>query len=132
MKLECMHVDTCLADYWSGHHLPHVQIDVFPGMTLSQIKESIKNELSQGAVAGSNHTAWLLSCDYFVHEKDQKAAEKAFRAAIASVNRIKPAVKYKKRFFTELVPDCDGVCAFFVFDEATTDRQPRYSNHITH
>lgn len=24
IKLECSHVDTCLPDYWSGHHLPHV------------------------------------------------------------------------------------------------------------
>lgn len=34
-KLECCHADTCLPDYWSGHHLPHVQIAVWRGMTLA-------------------------------------------------------------------------------------------------
>lgn len=24
MKLHCIHADTCLADYWGGHHLRRV------------------------------------------------------------------------------------------------------------
>jgi hypothetical protein len=31
-KFDIIHADTCLPDYWSGHHLPHVQIPVFNGM----------------------------------------------------------------------------------------------------
>lgn len=53
MKLECAHADTCLPDYWCGHHRPHVQIPVTPGMSLKAIKEEIRNALWQGAVSGS-------------------------------------------------------------------------------
>lgn len=116
-KLECAHVDTCLPDYWSGHHLPHVQIPVYNGMTLKEIKEQIKIELSQGAVAGSNNDAFLLASD-FVGPENEKDADQIFKAAIASVNRLKPATKGQKKFFTDLEQtseDDESIYAFFVF-----------------
>ena len=118
MKLDCVHVDTCLPDYWSGHHLPHVQIAVWPGMTLAEIKRSIRSELSQGAVAGSSENARLLSADR-VDPGEEKQAGRVTRAAYAAVNRIKPAKKGQRRFFTDIEETeeygADTVYAFFVF-----------------
>lgn len=121
MKLECLHADTCLPDYWGGHHLAHIQIPVYRGMTLTAIKESIRDELRMGAVCGSDEIARLLSDDFVT---DEKRADQVTRAAYAAVNRIKPARKGQRRFFTDLEEqdedccDCrDLVFAFFVFEE---------------
>ena len=120
MKLECTHTDTCLPDYWSGHHLPHVQIPVWPGMSLKDIKSLIRSEIAMGAVAGNCEAACLLSWDAVPPEKE-KIADQLTRAAYAAVNRIKPRCKGQRRFFTEVPPvgeddDCQ-VYAFFVFVE---------------
>lgn len=120
MKLECAHADTCLPDYWSGHHLPHVQIPVWRGMTLADIKRSIMSELSQGAVMGSDDNARLLSAD-MVQPGEEKQADLLTRAAYVAVNRMRPAKKGTRRFFLDLEEtddDCsDTVYAFFVFIE---------------
>jgi len=122
MKLECLHADTCLPDYWGGHHLPHVQIPVYHGMTLKAIKESLRSELNQGAIAGSSDDARLLAGDIVAAGEEMRAhnLEKAARAAI---NRMRPNVKGTRRFFLDLEKeesdnDCiDSVYAFFVFEE---------------
>jgi len=120
MKLECVHADTCLPDYWSGHHLPHVQIAVYPGMTLAEIKRDIRSELSQGAVMGSSENARLLSAD-MVAPGEEKQADRLTRAAYAAVNRISPAKKGQRRFFTDIEETAEdgaeSVYAFFVFVE---------------
>lgn len=117
MKLECLHADTCLPDYWGGHHLAHVQIPVYRGMTLKALKESIRDELRMGAVCGSDEIASLLSDDFVT---DEKKADKVTRAAYAAVNRIKPEKKGQRTFFTDIeeADDCsESVYAFFVFME---------------
>ncbi len=117
MKLECIHVDTCLPGYWGGHHLTHVQIPVYRGMTLKAIKESIREELCMGAVCGNDEIARLLSDDFVA---DEKRADQVTRAAYAAVNRIKPNKKGQRRFFTDLEEQddcCDYVYAYFVFEE---------------
>lgn len=38
--LECCHADTCFPCYWSGYHLPHVQIPVWRGMTLAEMQKA--------------------------------------------------------------------------------------------
>ena len=119
MKLECSHVDTCLPDYWSGHRLPHVQIPVYPGMTLKEIKQAIRDELRQGAVMGNTENARLLSAD-LVRPDEENRADLVTRAAYAAVNRIKPARKGQRRFFTDVEPGdewSDTVYAYFVFVE---------------
>lgn len=112
-KLDCIHVDTCLPDYWDGHHLAHIQIPVHNGMTLKEIKERLHSELNQGAVMGSEP----LTMD------DSGAdGDKWYKRAHAAVNRIKPTTKGQRRFFTDLEEqddDClDSVYAFFVFTDA--------------
>lgn len=116
MKLECLHADTCLPDYWGGHHLAHIQIPVYRGMTLKAIKESIRDELRMGAVCGNDEIARLLSDDCVT---DEKRADQVTRAAYAAVNRIKPARKGQRRFFTDLEEqdeDSESVYAYFVFE----------------
>ncbi len=106
--LECCHADTCLSDYWSGHHLPHVQIPVWNGMTLAEIKAAILAELAQDAIAGSEAPTY-----------DDPTADAWHRRARAAVRRMKPARKGKRRFFLDLEPldqdDTETVFAFFVF-----------------
>lgn len=121
IKFECSHCDTCLPGYWSGHHLPHVQIPVWNGMSLKDIKSSIMGELRQGYVMGNTEHARLLSAD-LVRPGEDQLADKVTKAAYAAVNRIKPAKNGQKKFFTDLDKtdenDCDEtVYAFFVFVE---------------
>lgn len=118
MKIEVCHADTCLPDYWGGHHMPHVQIPVYPGMPLADIKRAIRSELVQGAVAGSDDNARLLSAD-MVRPEEEKRADRLTRAAYAAVNRMRPARKGQRRFFTDIEAPtddcCESVYAFFVF-----------------
>lgn len=119
MKLEIFHVDTCLPDYWPGHHRAHVQIPVFPGMSGKDIRNAIKSELAEGAVMGSDDIAFLLSADYVGADRESDA-DRATKAAYAAVNRMRPARKGQRRFFTDIEESEDGdhtVYAFFVFVE---------------
>lgn len=114
-KFECVHADTCLPDYWGGHHLPHVSFPVMTGMSLRDIKRAILDELWQGAIAGNTEEAQLLTCD---RTKDPEKADRVFKAAVAAVNRIKPAKKGQRKFFTDIEVDEDAdysVYAYFVF-----------------
>lgn len=122
MKLDCVHADTCLPDYWGGHHLPHVQIPVWRGMHLSEVKAAIRSEIRQGAVMGAYDDARLLSAD-MVRPDEEKRADQLTRAAYAAVNRLRPAAKGKRRLFEDLEPAGDDdsdvtVYAYFVFVEA--------------
>lgn len=124
IKFECCHADTCLSDYWSGHHLPHVQIPVYRGMTLAQVRAALRSELSQGAVMGSTDNARMLSAD-MVREDEVKQADRVTRAAYAAVNRMRLADKRKRKLFMDLEESTDknddsgeSVYAFFVFVES--------------
>ena len=56
MKLICAHADTCLPDYWGGHHLPHVAVPVSRDTTFADLRAAIIDELRMGAVAGADAT----------------------------------------------------------------------------
>lgn len=122
IKLECAHADTCLPDYWCGHHLPHVQIAAWSGMSMAQIKRAIISELSEGAVMGSGLDSSLLSADWVTPENEARAVALT-KAAHAAVNRMRPARKGQRAFFRDIeAPDddddgADTVYAFFVFVE---------------
>lgn len=113
-KLECCHYDTCLPDYFGGHHLPYLVLLPRKGMSLKDIKSELKSEANQGAYGGS--------LDYEIQESDI-----FHKRVIAAINRIKPAVKGQRAFFNDLddldeqgddYDDChDTVCAYFVFRE---------------
>lgn len=111
-KLECVHADTCLPDYWGGHHLPHVQIPVMPGMSLREVRDALHSELNEGAVMGS---------DPIVRDDSGPEGDKWYRRAHAAVNRIRPATKgYRGGHFNDVEvgdDDSETVYAFFVFVE---------------
>ena len=114
-KFECAHADTCLPDYWGGHHLPHVSFPVTPGMSLRDIKRAIFDEMREGAFPGITEEAQLLACDW---TNEPEKADRVFKAAVAAVNRIKPAKKGQRKFFTDIEVDEDAdysVYAYFVF-----------------
>jgi hypothetical protein len=103
-KLNAHHYDTCTSDYFSGHHAPHLQIPVYKGMTLKEIKQSLLDELNIGYIGGS--------FDYELRENE------AFHARIkAAINRIR-AQSRQRKFFMDLEETDDDdytVYAFFVF-----------------
>ena len=118
MKMTCAHVDTCLPDYWSGHHLAHVQIPVTRRkMSLAEIRRAIRSELAQGAVMGSCDEARLLSYDYV---SDEKRADAITRAAYAAVNRDVVGGRKGQRFVDAGVTEFgdETVYMYFVFKEA--------------
>ncbi len=45
-KLTISHYDTCLPDYFSGHHLPYIQIPAYK-MTLETLKQDLKHEAGE-------------------------------------------------------------------------------------
>jgi hypothetical protein len=121
MKMNCSHVDTCLPDYWSGHHLPHVQIVAYNGMSFAAVRNAIRNELRQGAVMGSDDNARMLAGD-LVRPDEEKRADAVTRAAYAAINRdVKPAKKGARNAFPRLekTDSDDDACvyAYFVFSE---------------
>lgn len=118
--LELVHTDTCLSCYFSGDSRAHLQIAVWHGMKMSEIKQALMDELRQGAIGGYDDLAWLLSSDYVGEERESDANE-ATKRAYAAINRMKPNVKGQRRFFTDLEKSIDEndetVYAFFVFVE---------------
>lgn len=112
-QLECVHVDTCLPDYFSGHHLAWVCIPVYKTLSLKEIKAALHSELNQGAIGGNDERTSDDSGD---------VGDAWFYRAHAAVNRIKPSKKGQRQFFTDIdtpddddMPDC--VYAYFVFRE---------------
>lgn len=119
MKITCHHADTCLSDYWTGHHLPHVMVPAYR-QTFASLRNAIISELSHGAVMGSSDDARLLSGDFVgPGEEEEKRADKLMRAARAAVRRdVRPAKKGARTVFAD-ISESDGceetVYAFFVF-----------------
>lgn len=120
MKLDICHVDTCLPDYWRGHHKAHLSIPVYRGITMKEIKRQLMSELAHGAIMGSDTVASFLACEY-CNPEDEKFCISIHKAAMAAINRLKPAIKGKRKFFLDLEEnqeddDCT-VYAYFVFVE---------------
>jgi len=115
--LEWCHAETCLPDYWSGHHLPHVQIPVNHMTTMQDVKEAIRSEIAQGYIMGNCDAARLLSDD-MVRPEEEALANAFTRAAYAAINKMRPSKKGTRRVFRDLEPDTgeewDSVYAYFV------------------
>ena len=111
-QLECRYVDTCLPDYFSGHHLAWICIPIYKAMSLAEIKSAIHSELTQGAIGGS---------DKRTRDDSGEIGDTWFYRAHAAVDRIKPSKKGQRRFFADVPIDDDAdysVYAYFVFGEA--------------
>lgn len=112
--VECLHVDTCLPSYWGGHHLPHVQIPVWRGMKIGDVRRGIRSELSQGCVMGSTEEARLLQADV-VQPEEADLAEFLFEKVCKAVEKMR---SNKRRLFTDLESgeeDSESVYAYFIF-----------------
>ena len=104
--LECIHADTCFPDYWGGHHLAHIQVPVWNGMSLAELKKALMSELAEGAVAGAGYPG--------DHDEQWYAAA---RDAVQAIEAKTPAAA--ENLFPLLIPQGDDdvptVYAFFVF-----------------
>jgi hypothetical protein len=102
-KFECCHADTCLSDYWSGHHLPHISVPAYP-MTLDELKRLLHGEVFEGAIAGAIET----------HEMPESFFD-ALNVAIDEITATKDIL------FDDIEIDADDdfntVYAYFVFVE---------------
>lgn len=118
MNVTIAHADTCLPDYWSGHHLPHVQIPVYRNMTLAALRDAIRSEISQCAVMGSTDDARLLGDVPFTTPEQEMRLNKLLSKIYAAINRdVRGAKKGQRVAFRDLEPqgeDDESVYAFFV------------------
>jgi len=111
IKLNCFHVDTCLPDYFGGHHKAHIQVPVYPHMTLGELRKALHNELNQGAVGGS---------DTRTRDDNGVIGDKWYKAAHAAINRdVRQSGPGRKRPFSDIEDgdDCATVYAYFIFDD---------------
>lgn len=116
MKVTIAHSDTCLPGYWSGYHLPHVQVPAYR-QSFASVRRAIHDEIRQGAVMGSDDDARLLSSD-LVRPDEEKRADALTRKVYAAINRdIRPQRKGARIVFRDIPPpgDCEDMAyAFFV------------------
>lgn len=117
IKFECCHADTCLPDYWSGHHLPHVQIPVYRDMSLAQIKSELHSELQCGYISGNSDDARDMNDSYRCDHARTEALRKAAHDAIDAIELRDPENDHCFMDLEESTDDDDGesVYAFFVF-----------------
>lgn len=97
MRYTLAHADTCLPDYWGGHHLPHISVPVSRDMTAGALRDALRAEVNAGAIAGADAPA-----------DDDDAAYGAMLDAVQALEILHDLP------FTDLEEDED-VCAFFVF-----------------
>ncbi len=114
--LECIHADTCFPDYWGGHHLAHVQVPVWNGMSLAELKKALMSELNEDAVAGAGYPGDHDE-QWYAAARDAVQAIEAF--AVRAIEAKTPAAA-AENLFPLLVPqteddDVPTVYAFFVF-----------------
>lgn len=109
MKLTCIHADTCLPDYWGGHHLPHVAVPVSRDTTFADLREAIIVELWMGAVAGAD----AMPEDTYENAEWYDAACEAVER---DVQPRDPSVQYPFRDLDSSEDeDSESVYAYFVF-----------------
>lgn len=115
-QLECCHADTCFPDYWGGHHLAHIQVPVWNGMSLAELKKALMAELAEGAVAGAGYPGDHDE-QWYAAARDAVQAIEAF--AVRAIEAKTPAAA-AENLFPLLIPQGDDddvptVYAFFVF-----------------
>lgn len=112
-KITIYHVDTCLPDYWGGHHKCHVSVPVYKNMKAEDLRIAIRSEISQGAFAGSDNR---------FHEWHESYDENLYAACIKACEEM----EFRKEIlFTELDEqdeDADfSVYAYFILEVEDVD-----------
>lgn len=110
MKYELCLADLCLPDYWRGHHLPHISVPVDKRTTFTQLRDMLRSEVLEGAVAGA---------DYDVEDDEQ---HEALLAAVSNLRMKDPRRRCPFWHDLETNNDPDGysVHGYFVFYPSTT------------
>lgn len=112
--LACKHAGTMLPDYWSGHHLAHIQVPVDPTTTITQLRAALHSELNEGAVMGS---------DRRTRDDSGEVGDRWYKAAHAAIYRDVRLSHPRTtlRPFRELKPQPEDsdvtVYAYFVFQD---------------
>lgn len=110
MKYNLVHADTCLSDYWGGHHLPHVAVPVDGTPTVKEVLDGVRSELNQGAVAGS------LSWEVIESEEFYNACVKALQKMVElNADNLNKVAFPDLEVFQEEDDEGPYVLAFFVF-----------------
>lgn len=114
MQVECLHVDTCLPDYWGGHHLPHVSFPVWPNMTLEEIKTQLKTEIALDAIAGNIPASMAYDSHLWMISDE---ARREFYRAIEALEGYNGKTEGFFSYLEEQYEDVSEpmVSAFFVF-----------------
>ena len=60
MKINIYHIDTCLPDFFGGHHKAHLQVPLDCNTSIEDLRRNLLSELHQGAVGGSDTVADAL------------------------------------------------------------------------
>lgn len=112
--LACLHADTCLSDYWGGHHLAHIQVPVHHDTTITELRAALHRELNEGAVMGS---------DRRTRDDSGEVGDRWYKAAHAAITRDVRLKHPRKtlRPFRDLEPQTEDsdftVYAYFVFED---------------
>ena len=112
MILEVIHVDTCLPDYWGGHHKAHICVPVWNGITFDQLKRSLHSEIAQGAVYGSDTIAELLSIGGDFSDEEISIADQAAHDAVDAITLSESA--NPDHLFANLDDDGETVYVYFL------------------
>jgi hypothetical protein len=108
MKIELQHYDTCLSDYFGGHHNPVIQIPIYAPMWLKEIKEALLNELS-------------MTYDHYEHSVETEDFDQWYKAAQTSIKRLTNASGFRGKHFKDIelpIDDMAEPCyAYFIFNE---------------
>lgn len=110
MKYNLVHADTCLSDYWGGHHLPHVAVPVDGATTVKEALDGVRSELNQGAVAGS--LDWEVVESEEFHAACMQAVQELLEMNVDILNQT----AFPSLEILDDDDDCsESVMAFFVF-----------------
>ena len=113
MNLELCFADVCLSCYWSGSNKMHLQVPVYKGMTLEEIKDGLRYEVAAGAIGGGDSLA-----DSFRDDCPQ-----VYQALENAIENLEPSNQKQETFFNDLEEEDDAddssmtVYAFFIVDE---------------
>jgi len=102
--MKIYHIDTCLPDYFGGHHLPNFNVPVHKGMTYSDLKQQ------------------MLSGYFTDHIEELDGKEEEFVSEVENLfsgvdlESILPEAEDREEEMEVMEDYIDDVCMFFVID----------------
>lgn len=119
LKLRVGLADLCVADYWGGHHLPHVQIPVHKHTTADEVRAMLTHEVAMDAVARLPE-GWDQSPEWYA-AANKAIAELEIRSDKPFAGDLEERPPEDGVDVDWLESDFDDVYAFFVFEEVEED-----------